>query len=294
MSISRPSAQLLPAFVRLVEVGPRDGLQNEKTPVSVADRVRFIDMLSDSGLPVIEVGAFVSAKKVPQMADTAKVFAAIRKKPGVSYPVLVPNMHGMEDALKAGVREVAVFAAASETFSKKNIDCTIAESLERFRPVAAEALGRGMKVRGYISCVLGCPYEGAVSHEAVIRVTKALFGMGCYEVSLGDTIGVGRPEKTRALLQAMKAAGAPAEKLAGHFHDTGGRALDNIRAAMAEGITVFDSSASGLGGCPYAPGASGNVSTEAVLALMGALGIETDINASKVNAAGRFIRSLLK
>lgn len=278
--------------VRIVEVGPRDGLQNEKTPLPVDAKVRFINMLSEAGFDTIEVGAFVSAKKVPQMADTDKVYAAISKKPGVSYPVLVPNMHGMEEAVKAGVTEVAVFAAASETFSQKNIDCSIIESIERFRPVMEEAKKRNIKVRGYVSCVLGCPYEGEIAPAAVVRVAKALHDLGCYEISLGDTIGVGTPEKTRVLLQAVRREIAPGA-LAAHFHNTYGRAPDNIRAALEEGITVFDSSAAGLGGCPYAPGASGNVATEEVLRLLHGMGVETGVDSAKVDGAARFIRSAL-
>jgi hydroxymethylglutaryl-CoA lyase len=284
---------LLPKSVRIVEVGPRDGLQNEKTPVSVETKVKLIDMLSGAGFRAIEAGAFVSPKKVPQMGDTDRVYAAIQKKPGVSYPVLVPNMHGMEDALKAGAREVAVFAAASETFSMKNIDCTIDESFARFRPVLDAARESGVRVRGYVSCVLGCPYEGEVQPRAVAQVAKTLLDMGCYEISLGDTIGVGTPAQTHALFRAVKDAGIPADRLAGHFHDTHHRALGNIRAAMEEGIAVFDSSIAGLGGCPYAPGASGNVATESVLALMEDLGIETGIDAGQAKAAGEFIRAAL-
>lgn len=278
--------------VRIVEVGPRDGLQNEKTPLPVDAKVRFINMLSEAGFDTIEVGAFVSAKKVPQMADTDKVYAAISKKPGVSYSVLVPNMHGMEEAVKAGVTEVAVFAAASETFSQKNIDCSIIESIERFRPVMEEAKKRNIKVRGYVSCVLGCPYEGEIAPAAVVRVAKALHDLGCYEISLGDTIGVGTPERTRVLLQAVRREIAPGA-LAAHFHNTYGRAPDNIRAALEEGITVFDSSAAGLGGCPYAPGASGNVATEEVLRLLHGMGVETGVDSAKVDGAARFIRSAL-
>jgi hydroxymethylglutaryl-CoA lyase len=277
--------------VRIVEVGPRDGLQNEKTPVSVETKVRLIDMLSDTGLTTIEAGAFVSAKKVPQMADTAQVYALIKKKPGVSYPVLVPNMHGMEEALASRVKDIAVFAAASETFSEKNIDCTIQESFTRFAPVIDAAKKHGIRVRGYVSCVLGCPYEGEIEPAAVAHVAQTLFDMGCFEISLGDTIGVGTPEATRRMLHAVK---VPVEKLAGHFHDTKGRALDNIRAAMEEGVTVFDSSVSGLGGCPYAPGASGNVATEGVLELMRDMGIQTGLDYTKISEAGRFVRNFLQ
>lgn len=283
----------LPKSVRIVEVGPRDGLQYEDHAVVPEDRAKLVEMLADAGLKSIEVGAFVSEKKVPQMAGTDKVCALLEARPGVSYIALVPNLHGMEDAIKAGLHEVAVFAAASETFSRKNIDCSIDESLERFAPVMEEAKKHGMRVRGYVSCVLGCPYEGAVPHTAVERVTRALLDMGCYEVSLGDTIGVGKPGDTRTLLRRLKAAGLPVEKLAGHFHDTGGLALENIRAAMEEGVTVFDSSVAGLGGCPYAPGASGNVGTGEVVEMMRALGVETGIDPEKLAEAGRFIRAVL-
>ncbi|MBU6474687.1 MAG: hydroxymethylglutaryl-CoA lyase [Alphaproteobacteria bacterium] len=281
-----------PKSVRIVEVGPRDGLQNEKSNVSVEMRVKFIDMLSETGLKTIEAGAFVSPKWVPQMADTDKVYAAINKKSGVSYPVLVPNEKGMETAVTAGVKEIAVFAAASESFSKKNINCTIAESLERFKPVMAAAKEHGVKVRGYVSCVLGCPYEGEIAPAAVAKVARALYDMGCYEISLGDTIGAGTPLKTRAMLQAVKKS-IPASALAVHFHDTYGQALANLLVALEEGIAVMDSAASGLGGCPYAKGASGNVATEDVLYMLDGMGIETGVDIAKVAAAGRFIAETL-
>jgi isopropylmalate/homocitrate/citramalate synthase len=277
-----------PKKLRIVEVGPRDGLQNEKSTVSVETRIAFIDKLADAGLQSIEAGAFVSPKWVPQMADTDKVLAGIHKKPGVAYPVLVPNMQGMEAAVKAGVKEIAVFGAASETFSQKNINCTIAESLERFKPVVAEAKKHGIRVRGYVSCVLGCPYEGEIAPAAVTRVAKALFDMGCYEISLGDTIGTGTPVKTRALLQAVKKE-VPASALAVHFHDTYGQALANILVALEEGIAVVDAAAGGLGGCPYAKGATGNVATEDVLYMVHGMGIETGVDLAKVAAAGSFI-----
>jgi len=281
-----------PEKVRIVEVGPRDGLQNEKSEVSTQTKVKFINLLSDTGLTVIEAGAFVSRDWVPQMADTAKVYAAIDKKPGIAYPVLVPNLHGMEDAVKAGVKDIAVFAAASETFSQKNINCSIAESIERFVPVMAEAKKRGISVRGYISCVLGCPYEGDIAPEAVARVAKILYGMGCAEISLGDTIGIGTPEKTHAMLQAIKKE-VPAHALAVHFHDTYGRALDNIKAALEEEVAVVDSATGGLGGCPYAEGATGNVSTESVLRLLHGLKIKTGVSLEKVAEAGQFITKAL-
>jgi hydroxymethylglutaryl-CoA lyase len=282
----------LPKSVRIVEVGPRDGLQNEKAPVSAETRIRLIDLLSEAGLKTIEAGAFVSPKWVPQMADTDKVYAAIHKKPGVSYPVLVPNEKGMEAAVAADVKEIAVFGAASESFSQKNINCTIAESLARFKPVMAMAQQHGIRVRGYVSCVLGCPYEGEIAPEAVVKVAKALHEMGCYEISLGDTIGTGTPETTRALLQAVKKE-IPAAALAVHFHDTYGRALENIRVALEEGVSVIDSSVAGLGGCPYAKGATGNVSTEKVLQMLQAMGIETGVDGARLAAAAQFISGKL-
>jgi hydroxymethylglutaryl-CoA lyase len=251
-------------------------------------KVAFIDMLSDSGLRTIEAGAFVSPKWVPQMADTGDVFAAITKKSGVSYPVLVPNAKGMESAVAAGAREIAVFAAASESFSQKNINCSVAESIERFRPVIDEAKKHGIAVRGYVSCVLGCPYEGEIAPAAVGRVAKELFGLGCYEISLGDTIGTGTPVKTRVLLQAVK-KDIPVQHIAAHFHDTYGQALANLLVALEEGVSVIDSAAAGLGGCPYAKGASGNVSTEDVLYMLHGMGIDTGVNIEKIVAAGRFI-----
>jgi len=281
-----------PKSVSIVEVGPRDGLQNEKSAISVETRVEFINRLSETGLKTIEAGAFVSQKWVPQMADTDKVYAAISKKTGISYPVLVPNAKGMESAVAAGVKEIAVFAAASESFSQKNINCSIDESLERFKPVMAEAKKQGIKVRGYVSCVLGCPYEGEVKPAAVVKVAKALYDMGCYEISLGDTIGTGTPVKTRAMLQAVKKE-VPVAALAVHFHDTYGQALANILVALEEGIAVVDSAASGLGGCPYAKGASGNVSTEDVLYMLNGMGIDTGVDIKKLAAAGRFIAEAL-
>lgn len=280
--------QNYPQKIRIVEVGPRDGLQNEKNIVPANVKVAFIDMLSDSGLRTIEAGAFVSPKWVPQMADTADVFAAIQKKSGVSYPVLVPNTKGMESAVAAGVKEIAVFAAASESFSQKNINCSIAESIERFKPVIDAAKQHGIAVRGYVSCVLGCPYEGEVAPDAVVRVAKELFGLGCYEISLGDTIGTGTPVKTRLLLQAVKKE-IPVQHIAAHFHDTYGQALANLVIALEEGVSVIDSAAAGLGGCPYAKGASGNVATEDVLYMLHGMGIETGVDLAKIVAAGRFI-----
>lgn len=277
-----------PKQVRIVEVGPRDGLQNEKAVIPLETKVSFINMLSDSGLQTIEAGAFVSPKWVPQMADTDRVYADIVKRPGVSYPVLVPNEKGMEAAVAAGVTEIAVFAAASESFSQKNINCSIAESLERFAPVMKIAREKNIKVRGYVSCVLGCPYEGKIDPAAVADVAKNLFDMGCYEISLGDTIGTGTPVVTRALLQLVK-KDIPVSALAVHFHDTYGQALANILVALEEGIAVIDSAAGGLGGCPYARGATGNVATEDVLYMLNGMGIDTGVDLGKVAAAGRMI-----
>ena len=278
----------LPAKVRVVDVGPRDGLQNEPTTVPTATKIELVNRLADAGLPAVEAGAFVSPKWVPQMADSAAVLAGIRRKPGVSYPVLVPNMQGFEAAVSAGVEEIAIFGAASETFSRKNINCSIAESLERFAPVAAAARAKGMRVRGYISCVVGCPYEGAVAPAAVAGVAKALDAMGCYELSLGDTIGVGTPGKVRAMIEAV-ARGVPIARLAVHLHDTYGQALANLYAALELGVATADSSVAGLGGCPYAKGASGNVATEDVVYLLDGLGIETGVDLARVFEAGRFI-----
>ncbi|MGH2421722.1 hydroxymethylglutaryl-CoA lyase [Pseudomonas sp. C 49-2] len=282
----------LPSHVRLVEVGPRDGLQNEAQPISVADKVRLVDALSTAGLSYIEVGSFVSPKWVPQMAGSAEVFAQIQRKPGVTYGALTPNLRGFEDALAAGVKEVAVFAAASEAFSQRNINCSISESLERFAPIMAAAKQNGVSVRGYVSCVLGCPYEGQIAPEQVAAVAHELYAMGCYEVSLGDTIGTGTAGATRRLFDVVGAQ-VPRQKLAGHFHDTYGQAIANIYASLLEGITVFDSSIAGLGGCPYAKGASGNVATEDVLYLLDGLGIETGIDLQALIGAGQQISNVL-
>ena len=282
----------LPTHVRLIEVGPRDGLQNEALPISVADKVQLVDALTDAGLGYIEVGSFVSPKWVPQMAGSAEVFAQIRRKPGVVYGALAPNMRGFEDAVAAGVKEVAVFAAASEAFSQRNINCSISESLARFVPLIEAAQQHGISVRGYVSCVLGCPYEGQVSPQQVAQVAKELFAMGCYEVSLGDTIGTGTPTATRTLFEAVTAY-VPREKLAGHFHDTYGQALVNIYASLQEGIAVFDSSIAGLGGCPYAKGASGNVATEDVVYMLNGMGIDTGIDMDKLLVAGEHICNVL-
>ena len=282
----------LPTHVRLVEVGPRDGLQNEQQPISVIDKVRLVDDLSAAGLSYIEVGSFVSPKWVPQMAGSAEVFAHIQQQQGITYAALAPNLRGLEAALEAGVKEVAVFAAASETFSHKNINCSIAESLERFAPLMDAAKQQGVRVRGYVSCVLGCPYDGSVPPEQVASVARELFAMGCYEVSLGDTIGAGTAGDTRRLIEVV-GRDIPRDKLAGHFHDTYGQALTNIYASLLEGISVFDSSVAGLGGCPYAKGATGNVATEDVLYLLNGLGIDTGIDMAKLIAAGQRICTVL-
>ncbi|MCU1720002.1 hydroxymethylglutaryl-CoA lyase [Pseudomonas sp. 5P_5.1_Bac1] len=282
----------LPATVRLVEVGPRDGLQNEAQPISVADKVRLVDDLTAAGLSYVEVGSFVSPKWVPQMAGSAEVFAGIQYKPGVTYAALAPNLRGFEDALAAGVKEVAVFAAASEAFSQRNINCSISESLQRFVPIMEGARQHGVRVRGYVSCVLGCPYEGQVDASQVAAVARELYEMGCYEVSLGDTIGTGTPGATRHLFNVVGAQ-VPRPQLAGHFHDTYGQALANVYASLLEGINVFDSSVAGLGGCPYAKGASGNVASEDVLYMLQGLGIETGIDLEKLINAGQRISAVL-
>ncbi|UVM23731.1 hydroxymethylglutaryl-CoA lyase [Pseudomonas wadenswilerensis] len=282
----------LPEKVRLVEVGPRDGLQNEAQPISVADKVRLVDDLSAAGLSYIEVGSFVSPKWVPQMAGSAEVFANIQQHSGVTYAALAPNLRGFEDALAAGVKEVAVFAAASEAFSQRNINCSISDSLQRFVPIMEAARQHGVRVRGYVSCVLGCPYEGMISAEQVAPVARELHDMGCYEVSLGDTIGTGTPGATRRLFEVVGAQ-VPRDQLAGHFHDTYGQALANVYASLLEGISVFDSSVAGLGGCPYAKGASGNVASEDVLYMLQGLDIDTGIDLERLIAAGLRISEVL-
>jgi len=282
----------LPSHVRVVEVGPRDGLQNESAPVPLATKIELIDRLSETGLPAIEAGAFVSPKWVPQMADSAEVLRRIRQRVGVSYPVLVPNVKGLELALAAGAQEIAVFGAASESFSQRNINCSIQDSLERFAHVSDAAQSAGLKVRGYVSCVLGCPYEGEIAPAAVARVAEALIGMGCYEVSLGDTIGIGTPAKAQRMIEAV-AAQVDIRHLAAHFHDTYGQALANLLAVLQMGVAVVDASVSGLGGCPYAPGASGNVATEDVVYMLHGLGIATGIDLDKLVEAGAFISAAL-
>jgi hydroxymethylglutaryl-CoA lyase len=279
--------------VRIVEVGPRDGLQNEPREVPTATKIELIERLADAGLPAVEATAFVSAKWVPQMADHTEVLERIRRKSGVDYPVLAPNLKGFEAARAAGATEVAIFGAASEAFSQRNINCSIAESLERFRPVADAAKTQGVKVRGYVSCVLGCPYEGEIAPRRVAEVAKALCDMGCYEVSLGDTIGVGTPAKTKAMLAAC-AERVPVEKLAGHYHDTYGQALANIYASLELGVRTFDASVAGLGGCPYAAGASGNVATEDVVYMLNGLDMRTGIDLERLVEIGQWISGVLK
>jgi hydroxymethylglutaryl-CoA lyase len=278
--------------VRIVEMGPRDGLQNERAEVPTAVKVELIERLADAGLPAVEATAFVSPKWVPQMADHTEVLERIRKKPGVSYPVLTPNLKGFEAARAAGATEVAIFAAASESFSKKNINCSIAESLERFKPIVLESKKYDIKVRGYVSCVLGCPYEGEIAPARVADVAASLHEMGCYEVSLGDTIGTGTPGKTKAMLEACTKR-MPIEKLAGHYHDTYGQALANIYASLEMGVATFDASVAGLGGCPYAKGATGNVATEDVVYMLHGLGIRTGIDLERLVDVGQWISAIL-
>jgi hydroxymethylglutaryl-CoA lyase len=282
----------LPLQVKLVEVGARDGLQNETVIIDSADKIALINRLSAAGLTTIEVSSFVSPQRVPQMADAADVLSGIKRLFDVSYPVLVPNRKGFEAALSAGAEEIAVFVAASETFSERNINCSIAQSLERVGEVAELALSKGVKVRGYISCVAGCPYEGDVAHAAVADLALRLLGFGCYEISLGDTIGVGTPGQIDNLLE-VAAEKVPVQQLAVHFHDTYGQALANILVALEAGVAVVDSSVAGLGGCPFAPGASGNVATEDVLYMMNGLGIHTGVDLDKLIEAGLFISNLL-
>jgi hydroxymethylglutaryl-CoA lyase len=283
----------VPDFVKVVEVGPRDGLQNESREVPTAVKLELIERLADAGLQSVEATAFVSPKWVPQMADHTEVLERIRRKPGVSYPVLTPNLKGFEAARAAGAAEVAIFGAASEAFSRRNINCSIAESLDRFRPVAEAATKANVKVRGYVSCVLGCPYEGDVAPQRVADVAGALYDMGCYEVSLGDTIGVGTPGKTKAMLEAC-ARRVPMERLAGHYHDTYGQALANIYASLELGVRTFDASVAGLGGCPYAAGASGNVATEDVVYMLHGLGMETGVDLDQLVEIGRWICAVLQ
>jgi hydroxymethylglutaryl-CoA lyase len=278
--------------VRIVEVGPRDGLQNEKTPVSIADRIAFIEALVGAGLRTVEVGAFVSPRAIPQMVGSDEVLKGVNHHRDSEFHVLVPNEKGYEAARAAGARVIAVFGSASEGFSRANINCSVAESIERFKPVIARARSDGIKVRGYISCVLGCPYDGEVKPQAVVEVAKVLWDLGCYEVSLGDTIGVGTPRKARELLRAV-AGSVPIAQLAMHFHDTYGQALANLYAGMEEGARVIDSAAGGLGGCPYAPGATGNVATEDVVYMLEGMGVATGVDMPKLVSATNEIAKLI-
>ena len=287
-------------FVKIVEVGPRDGLQNESDAIAIATKIALVERLGACGFREVEAGAFVSPKWVPQMAGSAEVLAGIKKKPDITYPVLVPNEKGYEAAREAGAERIAVFGAASESFSHKNINASIEESLARFRPVVEQAKTDGVSVRGYVSCVLGCPYEGDVALGNVVQVSQKLFDMGCDEISLGDTIGVGTPDKARTMLKAV-AASIPMENLACHFHDTYGQALANLYACLEEGVRVVDASIAGLGGCPYAKGASGNVASEDVVYMLHGLGVDTGIDLERLietawwisNALGRLPNSKL-
>jgi len=279
-------------FVRIVEVGPRDGLQNEKAVIATADKIELIDRLSRTGLRTIEATSFVSPRWVPQLADAAEVFTGIHREPGVAYPVLVPNETGYDRARAVGVEEIAVFTAASEAFNRKNINAGIDESIERFRPVLARANADGVRVRGYVSTVLGCPYQGDVPVADVVRVASRLHELGCYEISLGDTIGVGTPLKARAMLQAV-ASVVPLSSLAVHFHDTYGQALANILACLEEGVRVVDAAVSGTGGCPYAKGASGNVASEDVVYMLHGMGIATGVDLDRLGETGRWLAALL-
>jgi hydroxymethylglutaryl-CoA lyase len=277
------------AQVEIYEVGPRDGLQNESQVIPAAAKIALIDLLSQAGFRRIEAASFVSPRWVPQMADAAEVMAGITRRTGVRFAALVPNIKGLQRALDARVDEVAVFASASESFSRRNLNCTIAESLERFRPVCTSALAAGVTVRGYVSCVTDCPFEGPVAPDSVAEVATALAAMGCAEISLGDTIGRGTPERVGAMLEAVLGS-LPASRLAGHFHDTAGRALENIEVSLGFGLRVFDAAVGGLGGCPFAPGASGNVATEAVAARLADLGFETGIDMNIVLQASEMAR----
>ena len=278
--------------VTVFEMGPRDGLQNEAAPIATADKIALVNALSECGLPKIEVTSFVSAKWVPQLSDAAQVMAGLTRVPGISYAALTPNMKGFEAAKNALADEIAIFGAASEAFSKANINCSIEDSLARFIPMMAAAKTAGIPVRGYVSCITDCPYEGAVSPQRTARVARALFDMGCYEISLGDTIGQATPERLDKTLQAVLDS-VPASALAGHYHDTNQRALENIALSLEHGIRVFDAAVGGLGGCPYAPGAKGNVATEAVAALMQAQGFETGLDLIKLEKVARMAKGLV-
>lgn len=283
---------MLPKFVKIVEVSPRDGLQNEAKTIPTNVKIELIHRLANAGVKVIEATSFVSPKWIPQLADNREVFTGIQQQPGVSYPVLIPNLKGLEAAISTGVKDIAVFTTPSETFSQKNTNCTVAESLQRIQEVMQVALQHGMRVRGYVSCVLGCPYEGEIAAEKVAAVADKLMKLGCYEVSLGDTIGVGTPLKTQQLIQVVTQT-IPVDKLAVHFHDTYGQALANIFAALQLGVHVVDASVAGIGGCPYAKGASGNVATEDVVYMLNGMGIETGISLEKLIDAGVYISEQL-
>ncbi len=294
MKATLPVLPPLPRYVRVVEVGPRDGLQNEKALVPTGQKIQFINMLSEAGLPVVEATSFVSPRAIPQLSDASAVMAGIGRLPSVQYPVLVPNVKGMERALAAGVRSIAVFTAASESFARHNINATIAESLANFRPVVELANREGVAVRGYISTVFGCPYEGAVAPQKVLDVARALLEMGISELSLGDTIGVATPNQVVDVLGLLiETGGIPVEQLAVHFHDTRGTALANVLMSLQLGVSIVDSSAGGLGGCPYAPGAAGNLATEDLLYMLHGMGIHTGVDLDKVVAATRFIAPFL-
>eukprot|EP01027_Heterolobosea_sp_BB2_P025326 GEZU01038863.1.p1 GENE.GEZU01038863.1~~GEZU01038863.1.p1 ORF type:complete len:387 (+),score=105.05 GEZU01038863.1:209-1369(+) len=292
MASRKYTSHSFPSFVKIVEVGPRDGLQNEKTFVPTDAKINLINRLSETGLKVIEATSFVSKKWVPQMSDCKEVYKGIKKYPGVSYPVLTPNIKGLESALEVGVKEVSVFAAASESFSEKNINCTIEQSMTRYNELVQRALKEGLKVRGYVSCVLGCPYEGHISPQKVADVAERLYQMGCYEISLGDTIGIGTPGTTEIMLeQVLKRI--PVEAIAVHFHNTYGQALANIHQSLEMGINVVDSSVAGLGGCPYAKGASGNVPTEDVVFMLQGMGIATGVNLDALVDVGAYISAVV-
>jgi len=282
----------LPQQVKIVEVGPRDGLQNESTSVPVNIKIELIEKLVDAGLSVVESGSFVSPKWIPQMASSAEVYTGIHKKNGVRYPMLVPNMKGLESAMQAGVEEIAIFAAASESFSQKNINCSIEDSILRFQQVLTTAHNENIKVRGYLSCVMGCPYEGEIALQKVAEVAQRLYDEGCYEISLGDTIGVGTPVKAKAMVEAVSRI-IPIQQLAAHFHDTYGQALANLHSVLECGLSVIDSSVSGLGGCPYAKGASGNVATEDVVYMLHGMDVETGVDIERLIAAGTYISNFL-
>lgn len=292
-AVFKPTQQSsLPTSVKIVEVGPRDGLQNEKVQISAEDKIELIEQLTDAGVSYIESGSFVSPKWVPQMATSSDVFNGINRKKGVTYAALTPNMKGFEAAMAVNANEVAIFGAASEAFSQKNINCSIDESLQRFEPIMLAAKAANIPVRGYVSCVVGCPYDGEIAPEQVAKVAEKLYQMGCYEISLGDTIGVGTPASVSEMLRVVSTK-VPVEKLAVHFHDTYGQALTNIYTALHAGVKVVDSAIAGLGGCPYAKGASGNVATEDVLYMLNGLGITTNIDFDKLLNAGWFISDKL-